>query len=59
MGPRIKNEPGESKRNVICGIYNQTGRRDDKRPNHFPKKHQGVNYFEKGDKITKAAKALV
>ena len=54
----MKNESGESKRNVTCGICNQTGRRDNMRRNHFPRKHPGVNYFEKGDKIVKAAKAF-
>ena len=55
MGPRMRNESGESKRNVTCGICNQTGRRDNMRRNHFPKKHPGIKYFEKGDKISKAA----
>ena len=54
----MKNKSRESKRNVTCGICNQTGRRDNMRWNHFPKKkHPGVKYFEKGDTM-KDAKAL-
>ena len=41
----MRNEPGESKRNMTCGNFNQTGIRR----NHFPNKHLGVKYFENGD----------
>ena len=56
MGPRIRNESGESKKNVFCGICNQSGRRDNMKRNHFPKKHPGKQYFERGDRVAKSAK---
>ena len=56
MGPRMRNESGESKRNVTCGICNQIGRRDNMRRKYFPRNYPGVNYFGNGDKIVKAAK---
>ena len=56
MGPRIRNESGESKKNVFCGICNQSGRRDNMKRNHFPRKHPGKQYFERGDRVAKSAK---
>jgi hypothetical protein len=53
MGPRIRNESGESKKNVTCGICFQSGRRDNMKRTHFPKKHPGKRYFEKGEQLAK------
>ena len=43
MGPQIRNESGESKRNVTCGICNQTGIRDNKWGLAVPSSEQLLN----------------
>ena len=45
----MKNLSGESKKTVICGICGESGRRDNMKSKHFPRKHKGVAYCEKGD----------
>ena len=56
MAPRMKNESGESKKNVICGICGLSARRDNMKRYHFPRKHRGLAYIEKGEKISKNSK---
>ena len=58
MVPRIINKSGESKKNVTCGICYQRGLRDNTKITHFPKKHPGKRYFEKGELLAKTANDL-
>ena len=43
---------GDSKKTVICGICGKQGRRDNMKSKHFPNKHKGEKYCEKGDQST-------
>ena len=45
----MRNLSGESKKTVICGICGESGRRDNMKSKHFPRKHKGVEYCEKVD----------
>ena len=47
MPPRIRNESGESKKIVSCGICGLECRRDNM-PRHFQLKHNGQKYCESG-----------
>ena len=49
VGPKMRNLSGESKKTVICRICGESGRRDNMKSKHFPRKHKGVEYCEKGD----------
>ena len=48
-GDKTVNLSAESKKNVICGICGQKGRRDNLKANHFPKKHPNKAYLEQGE----------
>ena len=55
-GSRACNQQNDSKREVTCGLCGQNGRRDNLKMKHFPRKHPGVKYVEKGDKQLKNVK---
>ena len=40
-GQRMRNQSGESKKYMVCGICGYKGRRDNLKKQHFPKKHPG------------------
>ena len=45
---RSRNESGESKKEVFCGICGTKSRRDNMKANHFPRVHPGQPYhFDK------------
>ena len=46
---RTRNESGESKKEVLCGICGKKSRRDNMKSKHFPKMHPGKPYQERGD----------
>ncbi len=48
-GSKCRNMSGESKKVVICGICGHRSRRDNMKSRHFPSKHQGKKYIEKGE----------
>ena len=52
----MKNESGESKRNVTCGNCGLNARRDNMKRYHFPRKHAGLAYIEKGERISRYSK---
>ena len=45
----MRNQSGESKKEMVCGICGYKGRRDNLKKQHFPKKHPGKLYSEKND----------
>ena len=54
MSARMRNESGESKRNVVCGICGHESRRDNMKSRHFPKKHPFRRYIEKDENTIKS-----
>ena len=54
MSGRTRNESGESRRNVVCGICGHESRRDNMKFRHFPKKHPGQRYIEQAEKTLKS-----
>ena len=48
-GQRMRNQSGESKKDMVCGICGYKGRRDNLKKQHFPKKHPGKLYSERND----------
>ena len=51
-GSRSRNESGESKKEVFCGICGTKSRRDNMKAKHFPKVHPGQPYRERGESQT-------
>ena len=49
MGPKVRAQSGESKKLAKCGICGEEQRRDNLKSKHFPKKHPGVKYVERGE----------
>ena len=58
-GSRNRNESGESKKEVICGICGKIGWHDNMKANHFPNKHPGQLYCERGENQTSIFKQLI
>ena len=48
-GQRTRNQSGETKKEMVCGICGYKGRRDNLKKQHFPKKHPGKLYSERND----------
>ena len=46
-GQKMRNQSGESKKGMVCGICEYKGRRDNLKKQHFPKKNPGKLYSEK------------
>ena len=54
MSGRARNESGESKITVFCGICGHESQRDNMRSRHFPRKHPGQRYIEHDQKTLKS-----